>query len=360
MPFCVKKCPYCDFYSVGGKPELISDYVNAVRRNIRKYKGENIAADTVYFGGGTPSLLQAGQIGEIISEISDSFRLADNAEISIEANPGTVDRYKLRDLKSAGINRISFGVQSVVDSELAQLGRIHTFEQARSSVLDAFSAGIENISCDLMLGIPNQTPDSLSLSIDSLCALPIKHVSAYVLKIESGTPFDCDYIKSRIAGEELSCDLYLQTAEKLSSHGFLQYEISNFAALGFESRHNLKYWRLDDYIGIGPSAHSYFKGVRFAAEKNLLGFISSQYQKETVTDPSPDKLSEYIMLSLRLCKGIDFEVLKGLGGNVFETEKQMKKFEGAGLAEIKNNRAFLTPKGFLVSNSVICDILNRQ
>ena len=269
VPFCVKKCLYCDFYSVSYESDISEKYVDAVIRNLRYYSDKKRITDTVYFGGGTPSLLSVEQIQRILDETGKNFSLSADAEITLETNPNTVDFLKLSELRKTGINRLSIGVQSMIDSELAFLGRIHTAERAERSVYDAYKAGFENISCDVIIALPEQSAESLRYTLERVTDMPIKHVSAYILKTEQGTPFDCDEIKKCLPDDDTVAEIYLEMVRVLESKGFEQYEVSNFAKKGFESRHNCRYWKCSDYIGIGPSAHSCNNGKRFAVGRNL-------------------------------------------------------------------------------------------
>ncbi len=343
VPFCLKKCPYCDFYSLPFSESRAEEYKNAVVRNLARYNNEQF--DTVYFGGGTPSLLYK-YIAEILSNVNYTL----NAEITAECNPESAGEEVLGELKSAGINRLSIGVQSLNDSELNALGRKHSAEEAKNAVLLANKAGFENISADLMLGVLNQTERSLEQTIDELCRLPITHVSAYLLKIEENTVFGKKYaeIADKLPNEDFQAELYLAAVEALEKRGFIQYEISNFAKSGYESRHNLKYWRAEEYVGIGPSAHSYYKGKRFAVKKSLENFLGSEFQTEEITDEFPDREEERIMLGLRLCEGIEL------------TEKitARLKFIPREYYRISGGRLSLTPKGFLVSNEIIAELLS--
>lgn len=350
VPFCGKKCGYCDFYSVCYTKKTADSYVNAVLRNLRHYSDKTRTTDTVYFGGGTPSLLTAAQLEEIISSIKNFFLLADNAEITLETNPNTVTSEKLSELRKTGINRLSFGVQSLADNELMLLGRTHSAERAVKAVNDAYNAGFRNISCDLMLGIPGQTRESLEYSINRLADLPIQHISAYILKIEEGTPFSSGSIKELLPDEDETAALYLEMVRLLENHGFMQYEVSNFAKHDFESRHNCRYWNCLDYIGIGPSAHSCCKGKRFAAERNLSDFIESRIQNTIVTDEAPCGFEERSMLALRLKKGLD---LTQTGSHRTDIEKKIPGLIKAGYARYDGRFLSLTPEGFLVSNSII-------
>lgn len=359
VPFCMRKCPYCDFYSLIFDEDTAEKYVQAVCRNIEAYKKYNISADTVYFGGGTPSLLTPEQIDRIISAVTDSFELQ-SAEITLEANPSSADYDNLRKFKSSGINRLSLGVQSTDDKQLRFLGRLHDYSGAKKAVECAEKAGFDNISCDIMLGLEGQDLHSLARTVDEITAMPIDHISAYLLKIEKGTAFDCEKVRASVADEDMQCEMYLQTCEQLESNGFEQYEISNFAKNGRYSRHNMKYWQGEEYIGFGPAAHSFWNGRRFYVPKDLNKFISGSLQTEMVSEQNPDKLEEYIMLSLRLKQGIDLSEIKQFGdenisAQIFAKAKQLKY---AGLCGVSENRVFLTPKGFLVSNSIISEFLD--
>ncbi len=355
VPFCGKKCSYCNFYSVKYSKDLSCGFVDAVLRNIRFYAEKSHNVDTIYFGGGTPSLLAAEHLGKIIGELKNNFTVETNAEITVEANPNTVNFDKLSGFRKAGINRISFGVQSLSDSELKLLGRTHTAERAKAAVKDAQNAGFENISCDLMIAIPDQTAETMYRSIDGLAKLGIRHISSYILKIEENTPFCLDNTAERMPGDDEIAELYIKMVSRLEQHGFMQYEISNFAAEGFESRHNTRYWKCLDYIGIGPSAHSCCGGTRFAAKNDLEAFIKSDVQPVITTDESPCGLDERIMLSLRLKRGLD---LSETGKSRCNIEKKIPDLIKAGYAEYDGNFLSLTPKGFLMSNSVIGYIID--
>ncbi len=360
VPFCRRKCPYCDFYSLVSDSKTIHEYALALVRNISSFDHENELIDTVYFGGGTPSLIEPSDVLLILNTVKASFNLSEDAEITLEANPCTVDLNRLCAYRKAGINRISFGVQSANDTELSSLGRLHNFSLAEQAVLNARSAGFNNVSCDLMIGTPNQTLESLTKSIHSLASLGIQHISAYMLKIEEGTAFDCDAIRQSVADDDTVSDMYLSMCENLEALGYRQYEISNFSLPGYESRHNLKYWHLDDYIGFGPSAHSLWKGKRFYVPADLNEYLSQDNQSIVIEDDSPDPLEEYIMLSLRLASGLSLDKVDELGGNSQAVMKTAKRFIDSGLAQLSDKRLFFTPKGFLVSNEMIIEIIMSQ
>jgi len=350
VPFCGRKCPYCDFYSLSYDRFSAENYVNAVLRNLTLYSDKSVTTDTVYFGGGTPSLLTAAQIDDILCGVRRNFLLDENAEITLEANPGTLSPEKLRELHSTGVNRLSFGVQSMLGEELKLLGRTHSADRAAKAVCDAAEVGFTNISCDLMTALPEQTPEKLRRSAELLTQLPIQHVSAYILKAEEGTPFAAGKLRNSLPDDDTAAELYLETVSLLEERGFMQYEVSNFARKGFESRHNCRYWKCLDYIGIGPSAHSCYKGKRFAVPRDLAGFILSPMQTTVITDEAPCGFEEYTMLRLRLTEGLD---LNEVPEHRSDIEKKLPALINAGLVRHSGSRISLTPAGFLVSNSVI-------
>lgn len=339
VPFCRKKCPYCDFYSVGYREELAERYADAVIRNLRYY---NEDYDTVYFGGGTPSLM-ARQIPRILDEV---HRTA-SAEVTVECNPLEMDKETLKILRGCGVNRLSVGIQSAVDGELAALGRTHTFEQARQAVLTANKVGFYDISADIMIGTPGQTAETLTRTIGELGDLPLTHISAYMLKIEPNTVFGKK--PPALPDEDETAELYLSAVRLLENARFMQYEVSNFARRGMTSRHNLKYWRREEYLGIGAAAHSFYKGKRFAVTRNLREFIASEHQTELVTDENPNGIEEKIMLGLRLAEGIPKELWELVQSGLPLIPKQYYKIE--------NDRLSLTADGFLVSNEIIATLL---
>lgn len=350
VPFCGKKCGYCDFYSLSYSKNSAELYVQAVLRNLRHYCDKSRVTDTVYFGGGTPSLLTPEQIATILDEAENSFSLSDNAEITLEANPCTLTADKLDKLRKAGINRLSIGVQSMLDDELGFLGRTHSSGRAVKAVLDAKAAGFNNISCDLMLALPGQTLEKLKCSIEKITALPIQHISAYILKAEKNTPFDCDEVRNILPDDDETAELYLETVSLMEEHGFMQYEVSNFAKSGFESRHNCRYWKCLDYIGIGPSAHSCYQGKRFAVKRDLQSFLESPVQPTVITDENPCGFEEFSMLRLRLREGLN---LNDVSSHREQIEKKIPDLLKAGYISFDGNNIALTPEGFLMSNSVI-------
>lgn len=333
IPFCRSKCPYCDFYSVKYEKQACRDYVDLVLDEIKKYKG---SFDTIYFGGGTPSIIPPELIGEIIHASREQFDIAYDCEITVECNPSKDLREDFKLYKSYGVNRISLGMQSAVDEERFALGRIAGQREVERAVFDAKNTGIDNISLDLMLATPKQTLASLEKTFDFIDKMDVKHISAYLLKIEKGTRFYDISDRLALPDEDTACDMYLKTVHILSSLGFKQYEISNFAKNGFKSRHNIKYWKLDEYLGIGKSAHSFWNGKRF--------YYDNHFNK--TDDGVGGDLKERIMLGLRLNEGIDKSLVK----------KEYSQFIKMGLMRENETNIFLTPEGMLVSNLIINEI----
>ena len=354
VPFCAVKCGYCSFCSTGYRRDMAEGYVQAVLRNIRDCSDTSRPTDTVYFGGGTPSLLRPEQIAEITGELRRCFAVTEDAEITLEANPNTITPERLSGYLEAGINRLSIGVQSMDDEELRLLGRRHTAARAERAVRDAAEAGFANISCDLMLALPGQTPEKAERSADMLASLPIQHISAYLLKVEEGTPFQSSGMEERLPDEDETSEIYLRTVKRLESHGFMQYEISNFARPGCESRHNDRYWLCEDYIGIGPSAHSCCRGRRYAVPPDIDLFISSPVQVTETTDENPYSPEEIVMLALRLKSGLDLRRVESIRSSI---EKKIPALVSAGLCVFDGENLSLTPGGFLVSNSVIAHLI---
>ena len=349
VPFCRRKCPYCNFYSIAAEPELLERYTQAVCRNLRHYACAE-PVDTVYFGGGTPSLLSPAQIAQILETAADCFTLSPDTEVTMEANPAAAAPEQLRRFRESGVNRLSFGVQSLSDSQLKRLGRLHTAQEAVETVCAAAAAGFDNLSCDLMLALPGQTPEELEQTIREMTRLPIVHISAYLLKIESGTPFARQHAEQECPDEDTAADLYLQTVRTLEQAGFRQYEISNFAKTGYESRHNCKYWRCVPYLGIGPSAHSCWEGKRFFVPSDTADFLAQPVQRAVLEDAQPCTPEEQIMLGMRLTEGIPAHWLA-------EKQTEVERFCRLGFLRRADDRISMTPEGFLVSNTILAELL---
>ena len=359
IPFCLRKCPYCDFYSLPFDEGAADAYTRALLRAIELQPFGQITCDTLYFGGGTPCLLGAQRLGMVISAARNHLGLTENAEITLEANPGAVSPQELTQLRQAGFTRISFGVQSMLDTELAALGRIHTASEAKKAVLAAHNAGFAHISADLMLGIPLQTAESLAFSINALTELPIDHLSAYLLKIEEHTPFFAQ--KNALPNEDTAAELYLHCVSLLKQAGFAQYEISNFAKNGAVSRHNLKYWRCESYLGLGSAAHSFVNGRRFYFPPDADTFQSAADPFALlVQDGTGGDAEEALLLGLRLCEGIDATSLQSrFGINAATLLHCARAPNFGGLVQVSGSNISLTPEGFLLSNSIIAKLLQQ-
>lgn len=350
VPFCVRKCPYCDFYSVLVTAQLCEVYTDAVCCNLAAYAAP-VMVDSLYFGGGTPSLLLPQQIERILQTAARCFSISPDAEVTLEVNPATVNEAELQNLLRAGINRLSVGVQSLDSGELSRLGRLHTAQQAVQTVEAAAHAGFSNLSCDLMLATPGQTEETLTRTLTQLTALPISHISAYLLKIEPGTPFDAAQIRRQCPDEDVAAELYLHAVALLERAGFLQYEISNFAKPGCESRHNCKYWRCKPYLGIGPAAHACWNGKRFFVPSSLSAFLDAPVQSTVLEDDNPCTREEAIMLGMRLSEGVP---------EAWLTQKtaEIERLCRAGFLRHFDGRVAFTPKGFLVSNTILAQLLD--
>ncbi len=354
IPFCVRKCPYCDFYSVAANEEKIDEYTSALCRKI-KSRGINKkrCADTLYFGGGTPSVIGAKRLLSIKNTVQDFYDLK-NAEITVEVNPAKTD-FDFALLRENGFNRVSIGLQSANDNELELLGRLHNSVMAERCIKRARSVGFENISLDLMIATPKQTESSLERSIEFCAEHNAAHISAYILKTEEGTPYFEMRSALDLPNDDEQAEMYLFACEKIKEYGFKQYEISNFCREGFESRHNLKYWHDEEYIGFGPSAHSFLDGKRFYYGKSFEDF----YADKIIDDGEGGDVEEFIMLGLRLSEGITNErFFNRFGYDIPEKYfERAVKLEKLGIAEVDRNRIRFTRKGFLVSNAAIAEIL---
>ncbi len=357
VPFCDSKCAYCDFYSYRAGVALYERYTDTLCEHIR-LAGEQLdrPCDTLYFGGGTPSLLGGERIARLIKTVKESF--GDSfTEITVECNPADDLKTDFEAMAAAGVDRISLGVQSGIDSELKALSRRHSVSDVVRTVKDAKSAGIHNISLDLMLGIPRQTKESLKQSLNFLLSLDPTHLSCYMLKIEPGTPFgQADVKKLDLPDDDTVSDMYFFTSEYLSQHGFEHYEISNFAKKGYRSKHNTRYWLCDEYLGLGPAAYSYLNGKRFSFPRDTEQYLTAP---KVQSDGEGGDFTEFCMLRLRLSDGIDFaELTERFGSDKTENlRKKATKFQNSGLVTLTDRKLALTVKGYLVSNAVIGELL---
>ena len=348
IPFCLKKCDYCDFYSLKYSPEIADLYTKAV---IQRLNCINDAVDTVYFGGGTPSVMGYERIVKILENIN----YTNDAEITVECNPNTATKEFFDNISKNGVNRVSIGLQSANNDELSFLTRTHSCNDVMTAVTNAKLAGIDNISLDIMIGLKNQTISSLKNTIDFCISLDVKHISAYMLKIEPNTPFD-RLDKSILPTDDQTADLYEFATDYLEKNGYIQYEISNYSKVGFESKHNLKYWNCDEYYGIGPAAHSFIDKKRYYYEKDINSFINGA---EPIYDCDFEGFFEYAMLRLRLKEGLIFKELENKGlflpNGFLDKCSQLAKH---GYMIIDDTHVAITKKGFSVQNAILNKILN--
>lgn len=367
VPFCKQKCIYCDFYSLPHQEPRMDDYTAAVCAHLTETApfAAGHMVDTVYIGGGTPTYLGADRLGKILKTVHKKYRVAKDAEITLEANPDSAGDWKaLRALRRAGVNRVSLGMQSACDEELSAIGRVHTQAQTAAAVEAVRRAGIKNLSLDLIYGLPDQTPERWQENLSAAVALEPEHLSCYGLKVEEGTPLFQRREAYNLPGDDAQADMYLYTVEFLERMGYGQYEISNFARPGMESRHNLKYWHLDEYAGFGPGAHSDFGGVRYAYARDLDAYIrgvatGAPMLSESERIPPLDRDTEYVMLGLRLREGLDPREFERRFRRRFTCFVPfLEQCRQNGYACEEEGRWHLTPKGFLVSNQIIGGMLD--
>lgn len=368
VPFCVRKCPYCDFYSVPYDPALAARYTEAVCAQMQL--APRVQADTVYFGGGTPSLLDPALIDRMLEAAAQRFALSEGCEVTLEMNPATCTAEKLRALRAAGINRLSIGVQSTDDAVLRQIGRLHDRQGALDTIALAAACGFENISADVMLALPQESEAALMKTIRELCALPVTHLSAYLLKIMPGTPFAA-HRPDGIPDDDDQAVLYEKSCALLDRCGFVQYEISNFSRGGrYPSRHNLKYWHCAPYYGFGAAAHSSVGGKLYSFPRSIDCYLeafggSGCPAGSDAAFCAPLNLEtelsaqDFIMLSLRLTAGLDLDELERRFDYCFppETLRRLDGYARAGLCESQGRRLWLTRRGMLVSNALLAEIL---
>lgn len=358
IPFCKRKCNYCDFFSLSNCDELILPYINAVKSELEFKADKNITVKTVYFGGGTPSLLPSGAVSEILNTVRNNY-YCNLSEVTIECNPESLNEEILKEYKESGVNRISIGVQSLDDETLKILGRLHNSAEAVNAVKLAVKY-FENVSADLMLGLPGQTAESLTADINTLIALGIKHLSCYALKVEEGTA-----LKKAVENKEISlpdddkaADLYDAALYFSNGKGFLRYEVSNFAQKGYESKHNLSYWRRTDYLGIGAAAHSFYKSERFNNICDVKKYIES-IEKGIIPSVVYEKVEgeeaefEYIMLALRTAEGIDISDFnkKFKSDFLVKYDAEIRKLED--FCTLENNYYFIKYDKFYVLNMIL-------
>jgi len=365
IPFCKSKCEYCDFYSVPGKhEELFAAYTEAVCRHIRETGplAPKHIVDTIYFGGGTPSYFGAEGLATILNAVRKSFDVALDAEITFEANPDSVTEPLLRRLKAEGFNRASLGIQCDNDQILEALGRPHNYEQAVAAFQRLRNAGFDNISVDLMYGLPRQSTYTWRDTLTNVLTLQPEHISCYGLKVEQGTPLYRYQDSAHLPTDDTQVDMYLAACDILRDSGYRQYEISNFARRGKISRHNMKYWTGGEYIGFGPKAASDFAGKYYSMVGDLRGYIDGIMKGGQVVDeilevPVRERAGDYLMLRLRTVHGISQTEYERRYLLPFDDlEKELAKWRKTGHAVKENDRWHLTPKGMMISNTIISEL----
>lgn len=367
IPFCRRKCAYCDFYSLAGQESRMDDYTEALRAHLTETAAcaSVHTVDTIFFGGGTPTLLGEKRLSQILKTIQKRYHVARDAEITLEANPESAGDWKeLRRLRKAGFNRISLGMQSADDRDLQTLGRIHSAAETRSAVESARKAKFDNLSLDLIYGLPGQSLVQWRETLAAAVDLAPEHVSCYGLQIEEGTPFSARRDTLALPGDEAQAEQYLYAVEELERQGYRQYEISNFARPGRESRHNQKYWSLAEYAGFGPGAHSDFGDTRYAYARDLEGYIRGVREhtpllSENERIPQTDRDTEWIMLRCRTAAGLDPRDFEHRFRRRFTCLLPvLESCRAAGYAVEEEGRWRLTPRGFLVSNQIIGRLLD--
>ncbi|MCL2392523.1 MAG: radical SAM family heme chaperone HemW [Oscillospiraceae bacterium] len=368
IPFCVSKCAYCNFYSLAGNDKLMQVYSSAIIKHIEEYSAQldGFIIDTVYFGGGTPSYFGASRLVSILNALKKHGHVLLDSEVTAEINPGGITKEELTKLKRAGFNRLSIGVQCADDKMLKNLGRTHTIAEAEQTVSFARQAGFDNISVDIIYGLPSQNKEAWSETIAKATALKAEHISCYGLKIEEGTQLYIFKDSPFLPDDDAQADMYLYAVETLARFGYRQYEISNFAKKGYESKHNLKYWLGQEYIGFGPGAHSYVGRCRYSFIEDLEKYIDRVSLGQVVVEYSEEmsdfeNAGEYLMLRLRTAHGISeqeyYSIYRLKMDYVLEL---LKKYETHGWAQYKDGRWRFTPKGFMLSTTLIGELLEAQ
>ena len=362
IPFCRSKCIYCDFYSLPSAEDQMDRYVSALCRHLIETapQAAPYTVDTVYFGGGTPSYLGVKRLKKLLKAVEKDYSLSREAEVTMEANPDSLRDWRdVRALRRAGVNRISLGVQSTDDAELKTIGRVHTFAQVREAVDAVRRGGVKNLSLDLIYGLPDQTMERWQATLAQAADLGPEHLSCYGLKVEEGTPLWRMRESLVLPDDDLQADMYLWAVDFLARRGYEQYEISNFARPGFASRHNLKYWTLQEYAGFGPGAHSDFGGVRYAFVRDLAAYCAGVESGGSILSESErisdrERHREYLMLGLRTAAGISRRAFESRCRTSFDPiEGVLEKLAAPGYARKEGDRWRLTPVGFLVSNQII-------
>lgn len=352
LPFCERKCLYCAFTSFVSSDDVQKEYVKHLIKEIENFK-DGYKAKTIYFGGGTPSVLRLDLLGKIFDALKNKFEIEKDAEITMEVNPNSVDEEKLGFYKRLGVNRLSIGIQSLNNKTLKKLGRLHTKKEALYK-LQLATKFFDNISCDLILGLGNEK--NVVKYARKLIKFGIKHISCYILEVHENTPL-YSLVKNKKyqpLNDEAVAKSYEKLRKFLEKQGFNQYEISNFSLLGFKSKHNLAYWSYDDYVGFGLSSHSFLDGVRYENSSNLKDYYEGKRQSETITNDK--EIEERILLGLRCKNGVDLEKLKNLG-YILEKNEFFMQFLEKNILKKVNNKVFLNPNYYAVSDFIIEHLL---
>jgi len=367
VPFCASKCGYCDFYSVAYDKQRAAEYTNAVIEHMRESAArfKKYTVDTVYFGGGTPTVLPPELLAGLLKQIKNRFRLSRNAEITVEANPATINLRGLKKLRRAGFNRVSIGMQSANEETLTAIGREGEAKDAALLMRNARRAGFKNISADLMYGLPGEHARDFLHSLEFLLTFKPEHISLYGLKLAEGTPlFERRHTHS-FPGEDAEWAMYERASEILTDAGYEHYEISNFALPDYRSKHNLRYWALEDYLSFGPSAHSFTDGRRYSYVADVDAYIQGIMNRDSVIDEIEDKPaflaerhSEYIMLMLRTSDGVDPDLFYKIFSKSFDPyAEKLEKYIKSGHAEMAGGCYRLTLKGWFISNTILAELI---
>ncbi|WP_303005355.1 radical SAM family heme chaperone HemW [Romboutsia ilealis] len=370
VPFCAQKCNYCDFnsYKIEEKNQK-TDYLISIRKEMELYKEEfkNKEFTSVFLGGGTPSILTPEELTTLMENIYSNFNIGKDAEITMECNPGTLDKAKLKAIKSLGINRLSMGLQVTQDHHLKYIGRIHTYEQFEKNYKDAIEVGINNINVDLMYSLPNQSFDEWKETLNKIINLNPSHISAYSLILEEGTKFYDMYLNKEfeLNDEEVDINIYNYTIDTLYKNGYHQYEISNYAKEGYECKHNIVYWKCDNYLGLGPGASGYINNYRYSNICDIKGYNKClEYDKRPIEEKNilskKDEMEEFIFMGLRMNKGINLdEFYKRFNiGFKHRYNDILDKLKNLNLIIEQNNNIILTQRGREISNTVFVEFID--
>ena len=361
IPFCIKKCEYCDFVSYCNKKEYVPQYINALKKEIKNNINKEYKITTIYIGGGTPSSIEENYIADIIETIKlnmneENLKDFENIEVTIEVNPGTVNKEKLQVYKKIGINRLSIGLQETHNELLKSIGRIHTYEEFINTYNLARKIGFNNINVDLMIALPNQTIQDIKENLEKITKLNPEHISVYSLILEEGTPFYNKYNENKIKlpDEELERNMYWYVKNTLENNGYMHYEISNFSKKGFESKHNMNCWNQEEYLGFGVAAHSYNNRIRYSNTNSIEEYIKGSnkiiHEKQTLEDMQ----KEYMLLGLRKIEGINIQKFKNKFAQnpIFIFREQLSKLVDEELIIVDGNEIKLTNKGLDLANIV--------